>query len=71
MRNKFKIYYPEDHPDPEKAGKVFDPQGSYTMVVMNPDGIFYLYYTEYFRPTFKKLSTILPKYEVVWSGDRE
>lgn len=34
MRTKFKILYPEDHPDEEKRGKVFKTKGK-DMIVMN------------------------------------
>ena len=70
MRKKFKVYYPKDHPDPEKAGQRYFPpeQG---MVTMNSEGIFFVYYGHDYYPTTKKLSLILPKYDVVWDEKHE
>ena len=65
MRKKFKIMYPEDHADPKKAGKPFHGGGK-DMVVMNGSGIFFLFNGEQYYPSIRKLSSVLPKYDVVW-----
>ncbi len=68
MRKKFKIYYPKDHPDPEKAGKKYKPP-SQRMVVMSGGGVFFLYSGEQYYPSIDLLSNRLPKYDVVWSDE--
>lgn len=65
MRQKFKIMYPEDHPIPEKRGEPYQPPDK-CMVVMNGGGVFFLYNGEQYYPHIKKLSEVLPKYDVVW-----
>lgn len=62
---KFKIMYPEDHPLPEKRGKPYKPPEG-KMVVMNGGGVFFLYDTEPYCQSIRKLSSVLPKYDVVW-----
>lgn len=64
-RMKFKIMYPSDYWDKEKAGKPYLP-GPNKMVVMNGSGVFFLLDTETYYPSYKKLSTVLYKYDVVW-----
>lgn len=67
-RTKFKIMYPSDHHDPEKAGKMYKP-GKDSMIVMNTGGVFFVTrYHGYGENSVIKLSEILPKYDVVW-GD--
>jgi hypothetical protein len=62
-RKKFKILYPKDH---ELAGKEFKP-GPKKMIVMNSNGIFFIYSGETYYPGITKLSNILPKYDVYWT----
>lgn len=65
MRKKFKIMYPEDHPDKELAGKPFKAKGK-DMVVVNGQGIFFMFNGETYYPSIRPLSHVLPKYDVVW-----
>lgn len=65
-RQKFKIMYPQDYHDPEKAGKRYRPP-SKCMVVMNSGGVFFLYDGETYYPSIRKLSNVLHKYDVVWN----
>jgi len=65
MKKKFKIMYPEDHHEPSKRGKPYLPP-SKCMVVMNGSGVFFQYCGEDYYPSITKLSTILPKYDVIW-----
>lgn len=64
-RKTFKIMYPADHPDPDKAGKPYRPSSG-KMVVMNSSGIFFVYNGEPYYPSIQKLSDVLSKYDVVW-----
>lgn len=64
MRKKFKIMYPYDHHEPEKRGKPYLPPAK-SMVVMNGGGVFFLFNWEDY-PSLRKLSEVLPKYDVVW-----
>ena len=66
MRKKFKIMYPEDHPDADKRGKPYFPPPK-GMVVMNGSGVFFLFIGEDYYPSIRKLSDVLYKYDVVWS----
>jgi hypothetical protein len=66
MRTKFKIMYPKNHHDPEKAGQPFKPTDG-KMLVMNNAGVFFLYDSEPYGQNIRKLSNILPSYDVVWS----
>jgi len=70
MRRKFKIFYPQDHHDQDKAGKPFKP-GKREMVVMNGSGVFFLYNGAPYYPFIKKLSEVLAKYDVVWTSEEE
>lgn len=64
-RKQFKIMYPSDHHEPKKRGKpYFPPAGK--MVVMNGGGVFFVYDSEQFYPSIVKLSSVLPKYDVIW-----
>ena len=65
MRKKFKIMYPNYHPDTDKAGKPYKPPEN-CMVVMSGSGIFFLYNNESYYPSIRKLSEVLPSYDVVW-----
>lgn len=65
QRCKFKIMYPSDHPDPDKAGTKYKPPKN-CMVVMSGSGTFFLYDGEPYFPSIRKLSKVLPKYDVVW-----
>lgn len=65
MRKKFKILYPMDHEDESKRGKPVKLEGKY-MLVMNSDGIFFVYKGEPYSPYIKKLSDYVHKYDVVW-----
>lgn len=65
MRTKFKIMYPDDYYDSDKRGKPYHaPAGS--MVVMSNGGVFFLYNGEPYYPSIRKLSEVVPKYDVVW-----
>ena len=65
MRKKFKIMHPDDHPDETKRGKPYKPPAKY-MVVMNGGGVFFLFNGEPYYPSIRKLSDVLPKYDVIW-----
>jgi hypothetical protein len=64
-RKKFQIMHPSDHPEEDKRGTKYKPS-SKSMVVMNADGVFFVYNGEGYYPSIKKLSDVLPKYDVVW-----
>ena len=66
MRKKFKILYPHDHYDPNKRGQKYKPPED-EMLVMNSDGVFFLYSNETYYPSIRKLSDVLEKYDVVWN----
>ena len=65
MRKKFKILYPMDHDDVEKRGKAYKTKGK-DMIVMNQQGIFFMFNGETYYPSIKPLSDVLPKYDVEW-----
>lgn len=65
MRKKFKILYPSDHSDQSKRGQPYKPP-SKSMVVMNGDGVFFLFNGQQYYPSIQKLSDVLPKYDVIW-----
>jgi hypothetical protein len=65
MRKKFKIFYPQGHSDPDKAGKQFKP-GSEEMIVMNSSGVFFIYNGRTYYPSIRKLSDEIRSYDVVW-----
>ena len=56
MKTKFKIFYPQDRPP------------SNSMVVMNSEGIFFLFNDEQYYPSIRHLSEVLPKYDVVFQS---
>lgn len=70
MRKKFKIMYPSDHHETEKRGKPYHPPKK-CMVVMSGNGVFFLYIGEEYYPDIVKLSTVLPKYDVIWKKEGE
>lgn len=65
MRKKFKILYPMDHPDESKRGTAFKTKGK-DMLVMNNEGIFFIFNGETYYPSIRKLTYDLPKYDVEW-----
>lgn len=65
MRKKFSIYYSADNPDPDKAGKRYNPSGK-DMLVMNSQGIFFIYNGEIYYPSITSLSHKIGNYDVVW-----
>ena len=66
MRKKFKIYYSKDNPDPSKAGQRYKPTGK-DMLVMNSDGIFFVFNGETYYPSIRKLVDKIGNYDVVWN----
>ena len=65
MKRKFKIMYPDDYYDEDKRGKPYKPDPK-KMVVMNGQGIFFVYSGEEYYPSIRKLSDVLAKYDVIW-----
>ncbi len=65
MRKKFKIFYPMNHLDKEKAGKEYKVKGK-DMLVMNASGIFFVFNGEQYYPSIIKLSDKIGNYDVVW-----
>ena len=64
MRKKFKIMYPSrNDADPSLAGKQHKGSG---MVVMNSEGIFFEVTTDGWYTHIRKLSDVLPMYDVCW-----
>lgn len=57
MRKKFKIMHPNGKP-------YLSPPNS--MVVMNGQGIFFLYHNEQYYPWIQPLHEAISKYDVVW-----
>ena len=68
MRKKFKIYYCKDNPDPNKAGKQYKPTKPY-MLVMNNQGIFFLFNGEQYYPSIRPLVDVIGNYDVMWTGE--
>lgn len=64
-RKKFKVLYPMDHYDPELRGKPYKTSGK-NMIVMNQSGVFFVYSHDPYYPSIRKLSDILPRYDVVF-----
>jgi len=58
MRKKFKVVDPS-------TGERYKP-GDKKMVVMNSDGVFFVFCGEKYYPSLWKLSDKLPKYDIVW-----
>jgi hypothetical protein len=69
-KHKFKIMYPSDHHDSSKRGQPFKP-ASKEMVVMSGGGVFFLFNGEEYYPSLRKLSSVLPRYDVVWKEDNK
>lgn len=67
-RKKFQIFYPEGHLDPSLAGKQYKPTGN-KMLVMNNEGIFFVYHGEQYYPWIQRLSDAIRNYDVKWSDD--
>lgn len=65
MKKKFKIMYPEDYWDKDKAGKPYLP-GANKFVVMTGGGVFLLVDSSDYYTHVRKLSEVLHKYDVVW-----
>lgn len=65
MRRKFKIMYPSDHHETEKQGKPYLTTGK-DMVLMNGSGVFFLYRHDDYSTFVRRLSEVLPKYDVIW-----
>lgn len=65
-RKKFRIKYPEDHPNPKLRGKRFKGNSGKDMIVMNGAGIFFMFNGETYYPGIQPLSNVLPKYDVEW-----
>lgn len=69
MRKKFKIMYPNDYyTEEEKRGKQYKSKGK-DMIVMNQDGVFFMFNGERYYPSLCPLHDVLPKYDVIWKGD--
>ncbi len=68
MRKKFKILYPMDYHDESKRGQKYKPKPN-EMLVMNNDGVFFIYSGETFYPSIVTLSYVLQKYDVIWNDD--
>ena len=67
-RKKFKIFYPADHIDPTLAGQQYLPVvNSEDMLVMNNQGIFFIYNNTTYYPSIRKLSDTIGNYDVKWS----
>lgn len=65
MRKKFDIYYPKDHPDPEKAGKKYKPSGKKVVVMTNKGG-FLIVDSDGWHTYVGPLSSEIGNYDVVW-----
>tara|TARA_R110000851_G_scaffold167454_4_gene313096 strand:+ start:108 stop:311 length:204 start_codon:yes stop_codon:yes gene_type:complete len=66
MRKKFKIMIPADHSyvGGEKAKPYIAPAGH--MIVMNTGGVIFVVNMDSYYMSIKKLSDVLPKYDIVW-----
>lgn len=66
MRKKFKIMYPSDYFDQDKAGKPYLPEKG-KFVAMSGRGVpFLIDQSDEWHTYMTKLSNTLPKYDVVW-----
>ena len=68
MRKKFKIFYSKDNPDEAKAGKQYKPSGK-DMLVMNNNGVFFVFNGEPYYPSIWPLAYRIGNYDVVWNDD--
>lgn len=59
---------PKDHAISSLRGKVYKPRGK-AMVVMNNQGIFFLFDGDPYYCGIRPLSEVLPKYDVVWNEE--
>jgi hypothetical protein len=64
-RKKFEIYYPKDYYDSALAGSRYKPKGK-DMLVMNNNGIFFIFNGETYYPSIRPLTDVLDRYDVVW-----
>lgn len=64
-RKKFMIFFPQNHSDITKAGTQYKPTGN-DMLVMNNQGIFFIYNGETYYPSIRKLSDAIGHYDVKW-----
>ncbi len=65
MKKKFEIYYSAYNPDPEKAGKRYKPKDK-DMLVMNNQGVFFVFNGEEYYPSIMPLVTKIGNYDVKW-----
>lgn len=65
MKKKFKIYYCKYNPDSEKAGNQYKPSGK-DMLVMNSDGVFFVYNGETYYPSITPLVNKIGNFDVEW-----
>ena len=65
MKKKFKIYYSQCNPDPEKAGKIYKTSGK-DMLVMNASGVFFVFNGETYYPSITPLVNRIGNYDVEW-----
>ncbi len=65
-RKKFEVYYAKDNLlNPDKAGTQFIPKHP-DMLVMNNNGIFFVYSGETYYPSISKLVEEIGNYDIVW-----
>jgi hypothetical protein len=67
---KFKVYYSLDNPDPEKAGKQYKPSRP-DMLVMNNNGIFFVYSGEAYYPSITTLTRKIGNYDIIWKEQND
>ena len=65
MRKKFNILYDDRNLDIKKTGTKFKP-GEKSMVVMNSQGVFFLFNGEPYYPSIRLLSDVIGSYDVEW-----
>jgi len=65
MRKTFQIFYGANNANPELAGKRYKPSGK-DMLVMNSQGIFFVYNGETYYPSIRKLSDKIGTFDVIW-----
>ncbi len=65
MRKRFSIFYSKSNPDLDKAGKRYKPSGK-DMLVMNSDGVFFVFNGNTYYPSIKPLVDKIGDYDVVW-----
>jgi hypothetical protein len=68
MKKKFKIRYCKDHPDKTKAGTLYKPTGK-DMLVMNSEGVFFVFNGETYYPSIKPLVDKIGNYDVEWVNE--